>query len=304
MSVTCHPAPAARKRGFTLIELMVATGIMVLLVLAVMSMTGNVLDVWGNASGRLSANAEARNALQYLGDDLETLVVRPKKQVWLQVDYAAGGAPFSGDIPSLSFITATEHRDRSGTDYGNICAVNYQLAFQHPITADESGLTPSPIFGMYRTVVNPSVTFTNILSQGLEFQPDGEGGNVAENDLETLIQANITGGFASFKNFLSSHVANLDVGFYAENLTTGDVEDIDPDRKGFIYADKIYDKGGNVLTNFGGILYADIRMTVLSDEGAKAIAAAKDRGASGQYDDIIRSHGIVFTRRVPIMSRP
>lgn len=301
MSVTCHPAPAARKSGFTLIELMVATGIMVLLVLAVMTMTGNVLDIWGNASGRLGANAEARTALQYLGDDLETLVVRPKKQIWLQVDYTPAGNPFLEKRPSLSFITATEHRDRSGTDYGNICAVNYQLAFQHPIITTASGVTPAPIFGMYRTVVNPSTTFTNILSQGFELDDDG---NIASDDLETLIRSNVTGSLASFNNFLSSHIAGLDVSFYAENLSSGDIEDIDPNRNGFLYTDKIYDKNGNELTNFGGILYADIRMTVLSDEGAKAIAAANAGLSSTAPADIIRSHGTVFTRRVPIMSRP
>ena len=53
-----------QKSGFTLIEVMVATVIMVILVGMVITITGRVLDVWSKSSGKLSANAEARIAME------------------------------------------------------------------------------------------------------------------------------------------------------------------------------------------------------------------------------------------------
>ena len=45
------------KKAFTLIEIMVATVIMVILVGLVIQITSEVLKVWNRSSGKLSANA-------------------------------------------------------------------------------------------------------------------------------------------------------------------------------------------------------------------------------------------------------
>lgn len=289
-------AAGARRRGFTLIELMVATAIMAILVLAVMTITSHVLGTWSNASGRLGANAEARSALQYLGDDLETLVVRPKKQTWLKVTRGTLGAT-GGDAPNISMITATEYRDRptTGDDYGNICAVNYQLAFQHPITGGTTGIAPPPIAGLYRKVLSPETTFDDVLA-----------GAVGNETLHEQIAAH--GSTALFENFLSSNVVNLSVDFYAEDLSRdGDGNLINkngvlPVEGDFTYKDKIYiGDSDTAMANVGRLVYADIRMTILSDDGAKALAVAS---VTNQDEaDIIQNYGIVFTRRVPILSR-
>lgn len=295
-------AAGARRRGFTLIELMVATAIMAILVLAVMTITSHVLSTWSSASGRLGANAEARTALQYLGDDLETLVVRPKKQVWLQVkNDATDKLPVTGgNAPVISMITATEYRDRppSGQpDYGNICAVNYQLAYQHPIVTEaKTGIAPAPVAGLYRKVLSPEDTFNSVLA--------------ASNDDGTLnsLPSVVSSDTDTFENFLSSNIADLSVDFYAEDLRTAD-PDGNPIAKNsvqkvegsFIYADKLYDLEKKEMPNLGRLVYADIRMTVLSDEGAKALAVASVTEQNAA--DIIETYGIVFTRRVPILSR-
>ena len=52
-----------RQSAFTLIEIMVASVVMVVLTGLVIQITSEVLKVWSRSSGKLSANAEARIAM-------------------------------------------------------------------------------------------------------------------------------------------------------------------------------------------------------------------------------------------------
>ena len=86
-------ARSAAKRAFTLIEIMVATVIMVVLVGLVIQITSEVLKVWSRSSGKLAANAEARIAMDMITQDLETAVFRNNGQQWLRVE-----APLSSRV--------------------------------------------------------------------------------------------------------------------------------------------------------------------------------------------------------------
>ena len=74
MNTLRYRTQSAAKRAFTLIEIMVATVIMVVLVGLVIQITSEVLKVWTRSSGKLSANAEARIAMDLITQDLETAV--------------------------------------------------------------------------------------------------------------------------------------------------------------------------------------------------------------------------------------
>ena len=74
------------KRAFTLIEIMVATVVMVVLVGLVIQITSEVLKVWTRSSGKLAANAEARIAMELITQDLETAVFRDNGMQWLRVE--------------------------------------------------------------------------------------------------------------------------------------------------------------------------------------------------------------------------
>ena len=63
-------------RAFTLIEILVASSVMVVLVGIVAYITGSVMNSWNRSSGKLSSNAEARLALDLLTQDLEAAVER------------------------------------------------------------------------------------------------------------------------------------------------------------------------------------------------------------------------------------
>ena len=72
------------QSAFTLIEIMVATVVMIVLTGLVIQITSEVLKVWNRSSGKLSANAEARIAMDLLTQDLETAVFRNNNLQWLE----------------------------------------------------------------------------------------------------------------------------------------------------------------------------------------------------------------------------
>src|SRR5438876_9454745 len=66
--------PMPRERAFTLAELMIATGITVIIVLLLGTMLGSVLNTASRASQRIDAFRDARAALQMMERDLNNLV--------------------------------------------------------------------------------------------------------------------------------------------------------------------------------------------------------------------------------------
>jgi len=64
------------KRGFTLIELMVATSLMMFLVAIVLQLTGSILTTWNRAYTKLTANFGARQAMDIMVSDLESAIVK------------------------------------------------------------------------------------------------------------------------------------------------------------------------------------------------------------------------------------
>ena len=84
------------QSAFTLIEIMVATVVMIVLTGLVIQITSEVLKVWNRSSGKLSANAEARIAMDLLTQDLETAVFRNNGQRWLEARQLDLGDPLTG----------------------------------------------------------------------------------------------------------------------------------------------------------------------------------------------------------------
>ena len=64
------------RRGFTLIELMAATALMMALVAMVLTLTNTVLTSWNNAARQLSANFGAKQAMDIMATDLESAIVK------------------------------------------------------------------------------------------------------------------------------------------------------------------------------------------------------------------------------------
>ncbi len=175
-------AARALRRGFTLLEVMVATAIMVIIVLAVVTIASDTFKAYDRAVADLSTQSESRGVLDALENDLQTAVIRADGHCWMEIILpgAAGGptnvaAPGmignmqSIDQPILMFFAAPPDRPRWNPQAqvprlslkGDVCAVSYRLGQRSPF--DMPGESIQQIYGVYRTIVDPEGTFTEAL---------------------------------------------------------------------------------------------------------------------------------------------
>lgn len=86
----------ASQSGFTLLEVLLATAITAVLVAAMLGMVGQFLDTWRTASDRLSTEAQARMALDFVARDLEGVWLEEsgiaEDRVWLAYSGAGNSA--------------------------------------------------------------------------------------------------------------------------------------------------------------------------------------------------------------------
>jgi hypothetical protein len=163
---------AAPTFGFTLIELLSALAITTLLVVVIVQMTNSVLHLWPYGRDRVQKNMDARMALELLAQDIRAGVLRggamtatnpPRALRWLETKPETGIGPNGGFTATnaswLMFFAVPQ--DRAGAPRGDVCAVSYRLGFTDPI---EKGGTRKT-FGLYRTIVDPQTTFTDVLGK-------------------------------------------------------------------------------------------------------------------------------------------
>lgn len=320
------PRSISPHRGFTLIEIMAATGIMLVVILLTLTLTTNVLSSWTRSTAQLQTNHEARISLDLLTADLETMIVRDRGNAWIEVDYDnVGPSDDQKQMPVLYFFSPTLERPRtkgSGTSQeeilGDVCAICYKIKYQNPFLTDKTrGQAPPPIFALYRAVVDAENTFKSALSLGTYVQGTGNGYSLAElwagsaydtngapiGQLPYINEDGATGTVqlntwvTDQSNFLSQNVADFKLIFWYKD-SSGNYQKID-DGTPFVYAGNGLYTGTSYTQQPGAKLaYVDISLTVLSDEGAAAL------NGGSNYDDVIDQYGEVFTRRINIMSNP
>lgn len=170
-----NPLPNRLRRGFTLIELMVAMTITTMIVTILVSITAIALDTWTRSRSEVRANRQAKSMLDTMARDLEALVNRRGANTeWLSAisepveNKNAAPAIDSPSAASLIFYTAPTDRyngEVSDDDktVGDISCVGYQLKFQDPIQAP--GSKEIPTFVLYRNLADPDVTYKELLSK-------------------------------------------------------------------------------------------------------------------------------------------
>ena len=318
MNTLRYRTQSAAKRAFTLIEIMVATVIMVVLVGLVIQITSEVLKVWSRSSGKLSANAEARIAMDLITQDLETAVFRNNGQQWLRVEGPeTTGGEYDDDTVSLKLFSPALDRPKKysasdnipsgysvGDDIpGDICAIGYRL--QHK----ESYAGGDDVYALYRMVADSKTTFDYYMGSGTTSpQLELTGGTQNQDDWRDIT-------IYSNDNYLVSNIVEFKVLIY---LDGGNGEPVNADADDLMLTDNyIYVYGGNdgtdPTTTTTQLLYADVILTVVSDEGlellrlldqGRAGVGYSDDGSDAAEDQVVREHGEVFTRRVNFMAQP
>jgi prepilin-type N-terminal cleavage/methylation domain-containing protein len=293
-------AKSAAKRAFTLIEIMVATVIMVVLVGLVVQITSEVLKVWTRSSGKLAANAEARIAMELITQDLETAVFRNNGLQWLRVEAPLDpGGDYTDQTVALHLFAPALDRpteDESGNDLaGDICGIAYRLAFKQSYPGGNN------VYALYRYIEDPETTFNDLL---------GPSSSVAD------AQQRLTGGIwdeanvTADVNYLVSNIVEFKVFIHeAGGSVTAPVNGNSDGQVTTNYA-----FGGSDATETGGsqqpLLYADIVLTVVSDQGLEILQnLAENQAGTGFANtaegvaNVVRQHGEVYTRRVNFMAQ-
>lgn len=286
----------ASNQAFTLIEVLVASAVMVILVGIVAFIAGRVMESWNRSSGKLSANAEARFVLDVIARDLETAVLQTNGQQWLRVESAtlANNAPYDSDqSDSVLLKLFAPALDRQSGD--GICAIAYRLEYKPSYDGGPD------TYALYRMVVDPETTLENYLSSGyddpaadatVQGSLGGDGRAPADwSDATITDEANyLAGNIVSFKVFLydtasvpdpvnanpSTNAINAD--YYAfggvSSSATPTPESTDP------------------------LLYADIVLTVVTDEGMQLLNNIEQNLVSNDPGDVVVKNSKTFVRRV------
>ena len=289
------------RSAFTLIEIMVATVVMLILVGLVVEITFNVLNAWNRASGKLAANAEARIAMDLLTQDLQTAVLRNNGQQWLRVEGPIDpNGNFNNQTVSLKLFSPALDRpklDANGNEIpGDICAIGYRLAYKESYSGgNQSG---PKTFALYRSIVDPRTTFDSLLGNPYQLELIGD----SWADSSIIDEA----------NYLVSNIVEFKIFVYSDdNKYSDDGERLALNDREGDQADLKIDKDSKVI--FGGtggnatdLLYAEIILTVVSDNGLELLRLLDEgrsgTGYSGPYD-VVREYGEQFNRRVYFPSK-
>lgn len=287
-----------RRSAFTLIEILVAAVITIIMIGLVIQITSEVLKIWNRSVGKLSANAEARIAMDLLTSDLETTLLINNGQQWLRVEAEGDvGYPTAGrqTVGLKLFTPALDRPDEAG----NICGIAYRLAYAPAYT----GATTDS-FVLFRALEGPRDTFDQLLG------PSTSNPNV---------QLDLNGGFWDSaidpENYLAGNIVDFKIYIYGIDQTTGDEVILnvsgshpsgyatnDAAFNGVIDLDYIY---GGTNTTGQTPVFAEIFLTVVSDEGLE-ILSLPDLAGTGyaNVDEVVLKQGEVFKRRVYFPARP
>ncbi len=159
-----HPS----RRGFTILELLVATAVMALFLVLASQVVSSSLSQWGFANDKMSANLQARLAFDWLGRDLQSVCLADDGSEWLRIEPSDSaqttddhGHAMKGSWLMCYTQPAQPHTDPANTTAQKISgpvAVSYSLGYLDPMVNNGSRKQ----FALLRTSVNPRDTFENM----------------------------------------------------------------------------------------------------------------------------------------------
>lgn len=161
------------KRGFTLMELMVAMAITTIIVTVLVSITSVALDTWNRSRAELRASRQAKAMIGTMASDFEGFVSRPgNTNEWFNIrtpSVLKGPTKLkSTNAAEMDFMVAATDRYAGeigvvGKDKGgDVSCVGYRLGYGNPISGGDDDFST---FVLYRLLVNPDVTFDKLLGK-------------------------------------------------------------------------------------------------------------------------------------------
>lgn len=167
--------PFVRRRGFTLMELMVAMAITAIIVTVLVSITSIAIDTWNRSRAELRASRMGKMLIDSMARDFESLVTRRgNSNEWLSVigdPVSSSSGLQSTSASRLVFFTAATDRYDGNVgnpkldNGGDVCCVAYLLDYKRPIQVGSSDFRT---FVLNRKLVDPDKTFTQLLGASSE----------------------------------------------------------------------------------------------------------------------------------------
>ncbi|MFZ9941253.1 MAG: PulJ/GspJ family protein [Luteolibacter sp.] len=295
--------PFSTKRGFTLMELIVAMAITTIIVSVLVSVTSIAMDTWNRSRSELRASRQAKSMVDAMARDFEALVVRSgNPNEWLSAtteDQLPGGSLESTNASKLIFFTAaTDRYDGkigTATDLGgDVSCVAYKLDYKDPLTL--AGSSNFETFVLNRQLVNPDKTFEKLLGQ---------------EDLTDALDG-LTEKIEDPVNFVCENIYQFTVTFHVEVVDTTKTPTVTFTIPVTLGADtkKFRIFGNNIDTDYTGTLSdlvpsgrvkaMDVSITVLSDSG---IDQLRRRNLTGtQQAEFLAKHSYQYSKLVQLPS--
>lgn len=197
------------RRGFTLMELMVAMAITTIIVTVLISVTSIAMDTWNRSRSELRASRQAKEMIDTMARDFEGLVIRRNNpHEWLTANHTSNSTTGIGDnlkstsASKLIFFTAATDRYNGAIGEaadlgGEVSCVAYKLDYKDPVGPTGSAFKT---FVLNRLLVNPNDTLNDLLGK---------------TDLETAFSTHDS-KLSDQENFLCENVFQFSVTFHVQ----------------------------------------------------------------------------------------
>lgn len=191
------PSSRPPRRGFTLVELLVAMGITTIIASILISITAIAIDAWNRSRSEVRAARQAKHMVDSFARDFESLVTRKGNSFeWLYAStpgvLPGSSATQSANASRLIFFTAATDRYEGKINTpddrgGDVSCVAYNLDYKNPIDGSNDNFST---FTLYRLLVNPDETFQNLLGK-TELEPAFQSYSAQLADVENYVCENI-----------------------------------------------------------------------------------------------------------------
>lgn len=312
---------SALKRGFTLMELMVAMAITTIIVTVLVSITSIALETWNRSRAELRASRQAKSMIDTMARDFESLVIRRgNTSEWLSAvttTTAIGNNLKSSNASELVFFTAATDRydgniGNAKDKGGDVSCVAYRLEYRDPIVA--GGTSKFETFVLNRVIVNPDDTFRDLLGK--------TDSTIAAKSLESVFTGSAyAAGLSRPENFVGENIFQFTVTFHvqvtlptvgAAPATTVDVPvTIGQKTKNFKISGTGIEApnsditvGGNAISATqvatGRVTAVEISVTVISDFGTEQLRTRTFNNS--QQTEFLSKNSYEFTKLVQLPS--
>lgn len=282
-----HSSKSSR-RGFTLVELLVAMAITTVIILVLVGVTSVAIDTWKRSRSEVRAASQGKAMIDSMARDLEAMVVRTGNSYqWLYAETPStmpavsgtngGSKEASTNALNLEFFTSVTDRYDGGigtTDDkgGDISGVGYKLVYEDPLSSSSSSNYGT--FALHRILVNPDDTYAKLLGK-------------TETEFHTAFQT-FDSSSKSTESFICENVYQFTVTFLVEiSRTSGTTTTklIVPVPMGDKFINSLQVNGDKIVTagsvkgattdeiNAGRIVGAQLSLTVITDFGLEQLRA-------------------------------